>query len=112
VEAYTYRMGAHTTSDDPTRYRLSEDLERWKLKDPIARVKAYLARGGVADEAAFAAIDAEASTLAARVRAECLALPDPDILDSFDQVYGETTDELVQQRAEQAAYLASFEASS
>ena len=112
VEAYTYRMGAHTTSDDPTRYRLSEDLERWKLKDPIARVKAYLARGGVADEAAFAAIDAEAATLAARVRAECLALPDPDILDSFDQVYGETTDELVQQRAEQAAYLASFEASS
>ena len=97
VEAYTYRMGAHTTSDDPTRYRLSEDLERWKLKDPIARVKAYLARGGVADEAAFAEIDAEAATLAARVRAACLALPDPDILDSFDQVYGETTDELVQQ---------------
>ena len=50
--------------------------------------------------------------LAARVRAACLALPDPDILDSFDQVYGETTDELVQQKAEQAAYLASFEASS
>jgi 2-oxoisovalerate dehydrogenase E1 component alpha subunit len=112
VEAYTYRMGAHTTSDDPTRYRLSEDLERWKLKDPIARVKAYLARGGVADEAAFADIDAEAATLAARVRAACLALPDPDILDSFDQVYGETTHELVQQKAEQAAYLASFEAPS
>ena len=50
VEAYTYRMGAHTTSDDPTRYRLHDDLEHWKLKDPIARVKAYLARGGGADE--------------------------------------------------------------
>ena len=46
VEAYTYRMGAHTTTDDPTRYRLSEDLETWKLKDPIARVKAYLTRNG------------------------------------------------------------------
>ena len=42
VEAYTYRMGAHTTTDDPTRYRLSDDVERWKLKDPIARVEAYL----------------------------------------------------------------------
>ena len=37
VEAYTYRMGAHTTTDDPTRYRLSDDVEHWKLKDPIAR---------------------------------------------------------------------------
>ena len=42
VEAYTYRMGAHTTTDDPTRYRLSDDVEHWKLKDPIARVEVYL----------------------------------------------------------------------
>ena len=42
VEAYTYRMGAHTTTDDPTRYRLSDDVERWRLKDPIERVRAYL----------------------------------------------------------------------
>ena len=46
VEAYTYRMGAHTTSDDPTRYRLTDELESWKLKDPIERVKAYLVRTG------------------------------------------------------------------
>ena len=39
VEAYTYRMGAHTTTDDPTRYRLSDDVERWRLKDPIERVQ-------------------------------------------------------------------------
>ena len=42
IEAYTYRMGAHTTSDDPTRYRLAAELESWKLKDPIERLKAYL----------------------------------------------------------------------
>ena len=46
IEAYTYRMGAHTTSDDPTRYRLADELESWKLKDPIERVKAYLVRTG------------------------------------------------------------------
>ena len=53
VEAYTYRMGAHTTTDDPTRYRLSGDVESWKLKDPIARVEAYLKRNGLADAAFF-----------------------------------------------------------
>ena len=65
VEAYTYRMGAHTTSDDPTRYRLSDDLEQWKLKDPIERVEAYLARNGLADEEFFAGIEAEADDLGA-----------------------------------------------
>ena len=53
-------MGAHTTSDDPTRYRLTEDLQHWKLKDPIERVKAYLSRNGLADEDFFAAVEAEA----------------------------------------------------
>ena len=46
IEAYTYRMGAHTTSDDPTKYRLADELEHWRLKDPIERVKAYLSRRG------------------------------------------------------------------
>ena len=49
IEAFTYRMGAHTTSDDPTRYRLASELEEWKLRDPIARLKAYLSRSGIAD---------------------------------------------------------------
>ena len=42
-------MGAHTTTDDPTRYRLSGDVESWKLKDPIARVEAYVKRNGLAE---------------------------------------------------------------
>jgi 2-oxoisovalerate dehydrogenase E1 component alpha subunit len=109
IEAYTYRMGAHTTSDDPTRYRLNEDLEHWKLKDPIARVEAYLKRGGVADDSFFADVDAEADQIAARLREGCLALPDPKILDTFDQVYAEQSPELVEQQAALADYLASFE---
>ena len=47
-------MGAHTTTDDPTRYRLASELEAWKLKDPIERVKAYLVRSGAADADFFA----------------------------------------------------------
>src|SRR6266581_3495832 len=53
IEAFTYRMGAHTTTDDPTRYRLSDDVERWRLKDPIERVRTYLRRNGLADQDFF-----------------------------------------------------------
>jgi pyruvate dehydrogenase E1 component alpha subunit len=109
VEAYTYRMGAHTTSDDPTRYRLNDDLEHWKLKDPIARVKAYLARGGGADEAFFAEVEAESEAEAVRLRDGCRSMPDPHVLDIFDQVYAEQTPELARQRQEYATYLAGFE---
>jgi 2-oxoisovalerate dehydrogenase E1 component alpha subunit len=109
VEAYTYRMGAHTTSDDPTRYRLNDDLERWKLKDPLARVKAYLARSGLVDDAWLAALEAEADELAASLRAGCLALPDPDVLSIFDNAYADPPPELLEQKAGFAAYLDSFE---
>ena len=64
IEAFTYRMGAHTTSDDPTRYRLASELEEWKLRDPIARVR-HLARTGIADAAFFDSVEAEADELAA-----------------------------------------------
>src|SRR5829696_4568009 len=63
IEAFTYRMGAHTTSDDPTRYRLASELEEWKLRDPIARLKAYLSRSGIADAAFFDSVEAEADEL-------------------------------------------------
>ncbi len=109
VEAYTYRMGAHTTTDDPTRYRLSDDVENWKLKDPIARVKAYLRRNGAADDAFFAGVEAEADELGVTLREGTKAMPDPETLRIFDHVYSEITPELEAQRDDLAAYLASFE---
>jgi 2-oxoisovalerate dehydrogenase E1 component alpha subunit len=109
VEAYTYRMGAHTTTDDPTRYRLSDDVEHWKLKDPIARVEVYLKRHGLADADFFAGIAAEADALGVTLREGCKAMPDPQPLDMFDHVYAEETEELAAQREGYAAYLASFE---
>ena len=112
VEAYTYRMGAHTTTDDPTRYRLSSDLEHWKLKDPIARLKAYLTRNGIADEAFFAGIEEEAETLGEHLREGCKALPEPSPLSIFDHVYVDQTPELAAQKEGFAAYLSSFEAGS
>jgi pyruvate dehydrogenase E1 component alpha subunit len=109
IEAFTYRMGAHTTSDDPTRYRLASELEEWKLRDPIARVKAYLARTGVADHDFFDAVEAEAAELGKRIRTGTLEMPDPPGTAIFDTVYAELTPELEQQRAEFVEYHASFE---
>jgi 2-oxoisovalerate dehydrogenase E1 component alpha subunit len=109
IEAFTYRMGAHTTSDDPTRYRLASELEEWKLRDPIARVKVHLARSGIADHAFFDAVDAEADDLAVRIRTGTLEMPDPPGTAMFDAVYAEQTPHLAAQHAEFVAYHASFE---
>ena len=111
VEAYTYRMGAHTTTDDPTRYRLNDELEHWKLKDPIARVEVYLRRNGLVDDQFIADLKVEADDLGHRLREGCKALPDPKPLDQFGYVFSEMTDEIAAQRDEFAAYLASFEGS-
>jgi len=109
IEAYTYRMGAHTTSDDPTKYRLTDELEHWRLKDPIARVRSHLEAEGLADADFFAALEAEADALATQLRADCLALPDPSLTESFDWVYAEQTPYLAAQQAGHAEYLATFE---
>jgi len=108
IEAYTYRMGAHTTTDDPTRYRMAEELEEWRTKDPIVRVEAYLTRLGLAAPEWFADLAEEADELAHHLREGCKSLRDPDPLSIFDQVYVEQTPELAKQRAEYAAYRASF----
>jgi pyruvate dehydrogenase E1 component alpha subunit len=110
IEAFTYRMGAHTTSDDPTRYRIAAEVEEWKLKDPIARLKVHLARTGLADEGYFTEVEAEADQLAARVRRECLAMPDPDPLTMFDHVYHEDHPGIAEERAWFDAYHRSFAA--
>jgi 2-oxoisovalerate dehydrogenase E1 component alpha subunit len=112
IEAFTYRMGAHTTTDDPTRYRLASELEMWKLKDPIERVRAYLVRGSLGPKTEadfFAAVDAEAKQVGARVREACRSMPDPPPLSLFDHVYAEPTSVLREEREQYTAYLDSFE---
>jgi 2-oxoisovalerate dehydrogenase E1 component alpha subunit len=108
IEAFTYRMGAHTTTDDPTRYRLASELEVWKLKDPIERVRAYLVRNGLAEPGFFADVEAEAKQLGTRVREACRAMPDPAPLTIFDNVYAEPTAILRGEREQYAAYLETF----
>ncbi len=108
VEAFTYRMGAHTTSDDPTRYRLSSELEAWKLKDPPERMKAFLFKQQLADASFFEGLEHESDELAARIRKGCLEMPDPSPTVMFDQVYEQMTPLLQEQSAQFAAYHAGF----
>ncbi len=108
IEAFTYRMGAHTTTDDPTRYRLAAELETWKLKDPIERVKAYLVRTESADEKFFSDLEAESDEVGAGIRKACREMPDPDPLTIFENVYAEPNLLLESERDQFAAYLESF----
>jgi pyruvate dehydrogenase E1 component alpha subunit len=108
IEAYTYRMDAHTTSDDPSRYRLADELELWKLKDPIERVRVNLVREHGVDQAFFDGVAAEADELAARLREFCLNMPDPAPDRMFTEVYAEPSPLVEAQREEFLAYHASF----
>ncbi|TAL24859.1 MAG: pyruvate dehydrogenase (acetyl-transferring) E1 component subunit alpha [Frankiales bacterium] len=108
IEAFTYRMGAHTTSDDPTRYRLASELEAWKLKDPLERMKAFLYKQQLVDADFFAQLDADSDELAARIRKGCLEMPDPEPLSIFENVYDEITLLLEEQRDGFASYLSGF----
>ena len=108
IEAHTYRMSAHTSSDDPRRYRSDAELEAWRLKDPIERLRAYLTKNELAGDEFFEAVDAEADALARRVRDACRALPDPEPSALFEHVYAGPHPLLAEEHAAYAAYLGTF----
>jgi len=109
VEAFTYRMGAHTTSDDPTRYRSSEERELWETKDPILRLRTLLTNEKLADDAFFDALEQESDALAKRVREAVRSMPDPDDMALFEHTYADGHALVDEERAQFAAYQASFE---
>jgi pyruvate dehydrogenase E1 component alpha subunit len=108
IEAMTYRMGAHTTSDDPTKYRTSDEEASWARRDPIARMRAYL-QGRGASDGFFAEVQAEAAAVAedARVRTVELGGIPSDLM--FDHVYSEPHPLIAEQKAWLAGYESSFE---
>lgn len=108
IEAYTFRMGAHTTSDDPTKYRQDAELEAWRAKDPIERLRTYLLNSGAIDQAWLDALAIEADQLAEKLRAGCVQLPEPRLADYFEQVYADTPETLLDQRDQHLAFEASF----
>ncbi|RAJ66604.1 pyruvate dehydrogenase E1 component alpha subunit [Streptomyces sp. Amel2xB2] len=108
IEAFTYRMGAHTTSDDPTRYRRDEERAEWEAKDPIARLRTYLEKDGLADDAFFASVEEESEAMGKHVREAIRTMPDPDTMAIFENVYADGHALVDEERAQFAEYLASF----
>ena len=106
IEAVTYRMGPHTTSDDPTRYRGFDEVERWAALDPIARYRTHLQNLGIWSERFEERIAARSKRLRAELRDAIFGAPDGDVTEVFDTVYAEITPSLAQQRNQLVAELA------
>jgi pyruvate dehydrogenase E1 component alpha subunit len=106
IEALTYRIGAHTTSDDPTKYRLDAETASWVAKDPIARYERFLRSKGEGDDF-FAAAATEAEDFASDLRRRTLELevPSSDLI--FDNVYSDPHPVMDAQKQ----WLADYEAS-
>jgi pyruvate dehydrogenase E1 component alpha subunit len=108
IEAVSYRMGPHTTADDPTRYRDPNELEDWAAKDPISRVAALLDRKGLLTEALQQQVQDKADAVAREMRNGCTTMPDPQPLDVFKHVYSTPNSWLERQQEHYSRYLASF----
>lgn len=107
IEGLTYRMESHTNSDDPTRYRTSEESDAWLAHDPIDRLAAYLKKAGVLTDATDAEITAEAEALAEATRNAMNDEVEIDPLELFDHVYANPRPALQEQREALARELAS-----
>jgi pyruvate dehydrogenase E1 component alpha subunit len=105
IEAVTYRLGPHTTSDDPTRYRSDEEVDAWEALDPIDRCRAYLLGSGLWDDSLEERARATAAALRTSLRDAVFDAPDGSVAELFDHVFVEPTPVLVAQRAELLAEL-------
>lgn len=105
IEAVTYRMGPHTTADDPTRYRSEEEVQAWRPLDPIARCRAHLHVTGRWDDDLDRTARERAAALCAALRDAVFDAPDGPVEEVFDHVFVEPTPALAAQRAELRAEL-------
>ncbi|WP_067702234.1 pyruvate dehydrogenase (acetyl-transferring) E1 component subunit alpha [Nocardia jejuensis] len=105
IEAITYRMGPHTTADDPTRYRTAAELELWQRRDPIDRIRRLLEREGLWDSDFQQAVVVRADEVAARLRSATLGMADPEPSRLFDHVYATPHPLIEEERRAYAAHL-------
>lgn len=99
IECFTYRLGAHTTSDDPTRYRKNAEVEEWIKKDPIKRFQLYIEKKGIWNKSYEEKLLLESSEIVEKGVAEAETFePNPENM--FKYVYAEITPELKEQMEE------------
>ena len=103
IEALTYRIGAHTTSDDPSKYRDEAEVDEWKAKDPIARFEVFLRRQGISDDF-FEEVAEAGDALAKDIREQTFALTTPPLENIFNHVYSDPHPDIERQRQWLKAY--------
>ena len=99
IECVTYRLGVHTTADDPTKYRSDAEVAMWEQKDPLTRFKSYLEKRNLLEEGLDQRVDEEIAEAIRRFE----ATPPADPLVMFDHVYAELPPDLAAQRDAMAA---------
>jgi len=101
IECVTYRLGMHTTADDPTKYRSEEEVKAWEQKDPLTRFRVYLEKKKLLDPTVDEQVDEEIARGVERFE----AMPPADPLEMFDHAYAELPSHVAAERAEIAARL-------
>ena len=109
IEAETYRLGPHTTADDPTKYRTDADLEGPLRRDPMLRLEKHLRDNGYADDAFFAEVAESAQQVASGVREALLNIEVADFEHFFDRVYAQEHQQVEDDREFYRNYVAGFE---
>lgn len=108
IEAFTFRVGAHTTADDATRYRSPDEEGSWVARDPLTRVETYLRSLDAFDDAFVAAVREESEATARTIRAGVRALGDPELSRVFAHGWSRTPEGVVAQERDYRAVLASY----
>jgi pyruvate dehydrogenase E1 component alpha subunit len=105
IEAVTYRLAPHTTSDDPSRYRTQDEVDRWAALEPIGRYRSYLQGQGLWSERLEERVSGRAKRMRGELRDAVFDAPDIDIDEVFTSVYAEITPGLQEQRRQLRAEL-------
>ncbi|WP_072802729.1 thiamine pyrophosphate-dependent enzyme [Rhodococcoides yunnanense] len=109
VEAVTFRMAGHSTSDDPNRYRDAAEFDAWETRDPLRRLRLVLEKNGTTAQY-FHDLDAELDELAVEVRAACRAITAPDLDSVFENAYADPHPGVIAERASRRTYLDAMKA--
>ena len=100
IEAYTYRLGPHTTADDPGRYRSLEEVREWEARDPIPRFRRYLERKGFWDEDKERALWKKLGKQVEETIEKLIGTSPPDVRTILEDVYARPTWNLEEQMEE------------
>ncbi len=105
IEAYTYRLSDHTTSDDATKYRTKEEVEEWRTKEPFLRLQKYLEKKELWDKKYEEKLQEELLAKVDKITEEVESAPEQTADDIFDYQYAENTEHLKQQKQQLKQYL-------